>query len=184
MGSFNLEIPDEYLNSGEDFGFTTVDADTFEQQNQQERDVAEEVAGEISSTLMSEMSTKINGLEGKLNAVLLRLEDNTGDDDVSSTIDMDRIEEKIDKILAMENTELAQSIQDQGASIRAVIDEVEERKTELDKQYLEKMVDLEKLVLPLLINLTKNPDKEYLLWPDRAEKVRQHINKVLEITRG
>ena len=46
------------------------------------------------------------------------------------------------------------------------------------------MVDIEKLVLPLLINLTKNPDKEYLLWPDRAEKVRQHINKVLEITRG
>lgn len=184
MGSFNLEIPDEYLESGDDFGFTTVDADTFEQQNQQEREVAEEVADEISTTMMNQMNSKIDGLEGKINAVLLRLEDNTGEESISSDVDMDRIEEKIDKILAMENTELAQSIQDQGASIRAVIDEVEERKSQLDEQYLEKIVQVEKLVLPLLINLTKNPDKEYLLWPDRAEKVQSQIRKILEVTRG
>ena len=184
MGSFNLNIPDEYLSGSEDFGFTTVDADVFEQRNQQDRDVAEEVAGEISSSLTDQLNNKISGLEGKINAVLLRLEDNTGDDSVTPSLDLNRIEEKVDQILAMENTELAQSIQDQGASIRAVIDEVEERKKELEVQYVDKLVDVEKLVLPLLLNLTKNPDREYLLWPDRAEKVKQHIQKILEVTRG
>ena len=180
MGSFNLEIPDEYLNNSEDFGFTTVDSDEFDQQNQQEREVAEEVAGEVASSVVN----KINLLEGKINAVLLRLEDNTGDDNLLQNADFSRIEEKIDQILAMENDELAQSIQEQGASIRAVIDEVEERKSKLDEEYREKLSEVEQLVLPLLINLTKNPEREYLLWPGRAEKVQQHIKKVLEVTRG
>ncbi len=164
MGSFNLETPDEYLNNSEDFGFTTVDSDEFDQQNQQEREVAEEVAGEVASSVVN----KINLLEGKINAVLLRLEDNTGDDNLLQNADFSRIEEKIDQILAMENDELAQSIQEQGASIRAVIDEVEERKSKLDEEYREKLSEVEKLVLPLLINLTKNPEREYLLWPGRA----------------
>jgi len=180
MASFNLEIPDEYLSNSEDFGFTTVDSDQFEQQNQQEREVAEEVAGEVASSVVD----KINCLESKINAVLLRLEDNTGDESISQSVDMLRIEDKIDKVLAMENTELAQSIEDQGASIRAVIDEVEERKSKLDEEYRDKLTELEKLVLPLLINLTKNPEREYLLWPGRAEKVQQHIKRVLEVTRG
>ena len=180
MASFNLEIPDEYLSNSEDFGFTTVDSDQFEQQNQQEREVAEEVAGEVASSVVD----KIDCLESKINAVLLRLEDNTGDESISQSVDMLRIEDKIDKVLAMENTELAQSIEDQGASIRAVIDEVEERKSKLDEEYRDKLTELEKLVLPLLINLTKNPEREYLLWPGRAEKVQQHIKRVLEVTRG
>ncbi len=184
MGSFNLEIPDEYLDGADDFGFTTVDADAFEQQNQQEREVAEEVAGEISSNLISEVNTKISGLEGKINAILSRISDNSGDESIDNSIDMNRIEEKIDKILSMENTELAQSIQDQGANIRAIIDEVEERKSQLESDYNDKLKDVEKLVLPLLINLTKNPEREYLLWPDRADKVKTHINRILEITRG
>ena len=184
MASFNIEIPDEYLGGGEDFGFTTVDADVFEQQNQQEREVAEEVAGEISSSLTNQINSKMSILEGKINSVLSRLEDNTGEDSIDSSIDLNRIEDKIDKILAMENTELAQSIQDQGASIRAIIDEVEERKNQLETLHEEKMVDLEKLVLPLLINLTKNPEKEYLYWPDRVSRVQDQIKKVLEVTRG
>ena len=131
MASFNIEIPDEYLGGGDDFGFTTVDADEFEQQQTQQGEVAEEVAGEVVSVLTSKMNT----LEGKINAVLLRLEDNTDNDGVDNSVDINRLEEKIDQILSMENAELTQSIQEQGASIRAVIDEVEERKKQLDEQY-------------------------------------------------
>lgn len=181
MATFNYEIPDEYLNNASDFGFTTVDSDTVEQQ---ERDVAEEVAGEISSNLINQISTKINGLEGKINSVLIKMEDNTDEDNVAGEINLARIEEKVDKILAMENEELTKSIQDQGESIRAIIDEVEERKSSLEDQYLEKMKEVEKLVLPLLVNLTKNPEREYLYWPDRSEKVKQQIGKVLSITRN
>tara|TARA_B100001094_G_scaffold333417_1_gene411896 strand:+ start:32202 stop:32753 length:552 start_codon:yes stop_codon:yes gene_type:complete len=181
MASFNYEIPDEYLENASDFGFTTVDSDAVEQQ---ERDVAEEVAGEISSNLIGQISTKISGLEGKINSVLLKMQDETDEDNVAGEINLVRIEEKIDKILAMENEELASSIQAQGESIRAVIDEVEERKSTLEDQYLDKMKEIEKLVLPLLVNLTKNPEREYLFWPDRSEKVNKQIGKVLSITRN
>ena len=94
------------------------------------------------------------------------------------------MEEKLDKILSMENTEMVAALNEQGNNIRAVIDEVEERKNQLNDQYAEKLSEIEKTVLPLLINLTKNPEREYLKWPDRAEKVRSHIQKVLELTRG
>ena len=36
-------------------------------------------------------------------------------------------------------------------------------------------------IIPLLNNLKKNPEKEYILWPNRLEKVEQfedHINKI------
>ena len=184
MANFSIEIPDEYLSGSEDFGFTTVDTDQFEQAELAEREITADVADELASGLVSELNTKISGLEGKINAILLRLEDSTDGEMLSSPVDMTRIEEKLDKILSMENTEMVAALNEQGNNIRAVIDEVEERKNQLNDQYAEKLSEIEKTVLPLLINLTKNPEREYLKWPDRAEKVRSHIQKVLELTRG
>lgn len=182
MANFNIEIPDEYLNSGEDFGFTTVDTDVFEQAEQTERKITSDVVDELASGLVSEINTKISGLEGKINAVLLRLDDST-DNEMTDSVEFSRIEEKIDKILSMENTEMVSALNEQGENIRAIIDEVEERKSLLDSQYKEKLSMIEKTVLPLLINLTKNPEREYLKWPDRASKVQGYIQRVLEITR-
>ena len=184
MANFNIEIPDEYLDGGEDFGFTTVDTDEFEQAELAEREITADVADDLASGLVSELNSKISGIEGKINAVLLRLEDSTDDEMMSPPVDMSRIEEKIDKILSMENTEMMSALNQQGESIRAVIDEVEERKGQLDDQYREKLSEVEKTVLPLLINLTKNPEREYLKWPDRSEKVRGYIQRVLTLTRG
>ena len=127
----------------------------------------------------------VTRMEYDMKDQLIRQTIMTTQDDVKELKeDMKRIEEKIDKILSMENTELAQSIQDQGANIRAIIDEVEERKSQLESDYNDKLKDVEKLVLPLLINLTKNPERESLLWPDRSDKVKTHINRILEVTRG
>ena len=36
-------------------------------------------------------------------------------------------------------------------------------------------------IMPLLTNLQKNPEKEYILWPDRLQKVEQfrdHLTKI------
>lgn len=181
MGTFNYEIPQEYLDS--DFGFTTVDADEFNKQHQVEGDISREVAGEVSDSLVA----KITQVESKIDAVITKLnnQDSGGEDsNVDLRLDLQRIEEKVDSIVSMETNELARAIQDQGEGIRAIIDEVEERKSGLDNQYREKLAEVEKLVLPLMINLTKNPDQEYLFWPDRAEKVREQINRVLTLTRG
>ena len=45
----------------------------------------------------------------------------------------------------------------------------------------EKLDKLYNAITPLLTNLKKNPEKEYILWPDRLEKVEafeDHIQKI------
>jgi hypothetical protein len=37
----------------------------------------------------------------------------------------------------------------------------------------EKLNKLYNAILPLLSNLKKNPEKEYILWPNRVEKIEQ-----------
>lgn len=46
------------------------------------------------------------------------------------------------------------------------------------------MKELEKLILPLLLNLKKNPDNAYIHWPNRAPMIDAQIEKILKITRG
>ena len=44
--------------------------------------------------------------------------------------------------------------------------------------------ELEQLVVPLLVNLMKNPEKEYIYWPNRTDKIKEQIDRVLALTRG
>lgn len=45
----------------------------------------------------------------------------------------------------------------------------------------EKLDALYNAVVPLLNNLKKNPEKEYILWPNRTEKIEQFEAKLLDI---
>jgi SMC interacting uncharacterized protein involved in chromosome segregation len=47
-----------------------------------------------------------------------------------------------------------------------------------------KLVQVEKLIMPLLVNLLKTADKDYIHWPNRKDKVQSQIDKLLSITRG
>jgi len=180
-------IPDEYLDSDFDFGFTMVDEDELEGITTTSVDNTDIVVNEVSSEVSEAISNKLEEVEGKVNAVLIKLDnlsEGSNDDFDPTTIDVSRIEEKLDKILEMESAELASAVSEQSEGIRAIIDEVEERKNLLTYQYKVKIKEVEKLVLPLLVNLSRSPEKEYLLWPDRAEKVQGQINKILEVTRA
>ncbi len=44
-----------------------------------------------------------------------------------------------------------------------------------------KVDDLYNAITPLLNNLKKNPEKEYILWPNRLEKVEQFESYLQEI---
>ena len=47
----------------------------------------------------------------------------------------------------------------------------------------EKLDKLYNAIVPLLNNLKKNPEKEYILWPDRLSKVEafeDHLQKIYE----
>lgn len=39
-------------------------------------------------------------------------------------------------------------------------------------------------IIPLLTNLKKNPEKEYILWPDRTAKIEQFEAKLFDIYSG
>ena len=99
------------------------------------------------------------------------------------------LEDKINNVLNIvslsdSSDDIRRAIEDQGVSISTAIDSVEDMKESLERDYERKLEEIEKLVLPLLVNLTKNPEREFIKWPNRAESVQSHINKILEVTRG
>lgn len=80
-----------------------------------------------------------------------------------------RIEDKLDNILNLYNS--------------GKLGLAAERE-KLEQETKAKLAELEALVVPLMINLMKNPEKEYLYWPGRKEKVQEQLDKILAITRG
>ena len=48
----------------------------------------------------------------------------------------------------------------------------------------EKIRQLEAIVVPLLNNLLKTADKEWIHWPNRREICQKQLDAVLKITRG
>jgi len=127
---------------------------------------------EASSTAQTveTISTKVEGLgnlEDKVNDIQTTLSG------IKSLLDFDElnIEGKLDTLLErVSNTE---STDDEIAR------QVKEETTE-------KMKELEKLVLPLLVNFIKPESlaQEYIYWPNRKEIIERQIKRILLITRG
>ena len=46
------------------------------------------------------------------------------------------------------------------------------------EQLQKKINGLRSMIMPLLNNLASDPDKEYILWPDRAIKIKAFIKKI------
>lgn len=63
---------------------------------------------------------------------------------------------------------------------QAAQQEVEATEVELK----DKLDGLRKMVMPLLNNLAKDPDKTYVFWPDRAVKIKAFIEKVNKYVDG
>lgn len=85
----------------------------------------------------------------------------------TSSADILRIEEKIDAL-----TSLVFRLEERG----------DENVTEA--QLKDKIRKLEAIIVPLLNNLLKTADKEYILWPNRGPIVQKQLDAVLAITRG
>ena len=81
--------------------------------------------------------------------------------------DIQRLEEKIDAL-----TSLVFQLEQRG----------DENVTEA--QLKDKIHKLEQIIVPLLNNLLKTADKEYILWPNRGPIVQKQLDAVLAITRG
>jgi hypothetical protein len=97
---------------------------------------------------------------------------------------LSRIEQKMDKVLSMELHELSAAVSEQGSNFETILGEIEERVSAERSSGREKLLKVENLIVPLLNNLMKNPEKEYIKWPNRVEKIQAQIQKILEITRS
>ena len=88
-----------------------------------------------------------------------------------TTVDTSALENKID------------------TSIKLIDQLVEMRKgdeTQMDilkKGHKEDMMKVEKMIMPLLYNLMKNPQDIYIKWPNRKEIIQKQISKIVSITR-
>ena len=57
--------------------------------------------------------------------------------------------------------------------------------SDVTKEMIEdKLLKVEHLIMPLLANLLKNNDKEYIYWPNREPIIKAQMEKITEITRG
>ena len=65
---------------------------------------------------------------------------------------------------AVDESEL-EAVQKATTKVESTSSKAEEAEEKLNKLY--------NAILPLLSNLKKNPEKEYILWPNRVEKVEQ-----------
>tara|TARA_R100000008_G_C3587237_1_gene173457 strand:+ start:6271 stop:6651 length:381 start_codon:yes stop_codon:yes gene_type:complete len=101
--------------------------------------------------------------EDELNA-LVQIDDQTTPDEIKE------MQEKLDLILQMNSTcEGSVAVKEQ-----------------YDELLKAKMEEIEKVTLPLLLNLKKNKAKDYIHWPggEREAKCDLQIQKLLNITRS
>jgi len=167
-----------------DFGSSAVSTDEFKKA---QPDTESTSSTGVSSDEFNELKKKIDSISSLIQALGDKedtsLFDETGETVKATGENISRVEDKIDKILAMESSQVASALEEQGSSIRAVIDEVEERKGELNEKFSGKLKELESLVIPMLKGLMKNAEKEYIYWPDRTPILEKQIKKVYNITR-
>jgi peptidoglycan hydrolase CwlO-like protein len=87
-----------------------------------------------------------------------------------------RIEQKVDALVTAMN----------GLSTKMMNldDEFDVIKSTTEQEVKSKLTEVEKLVMPLLVNLLKTADKDYIHWPNRQDKIQAQIDRLLSLTRG
>ena len=50
--------------------------------------------------------------------------------------------------------------------------------------YKQRLMEVEKLIVPFLNKLHSTGDKEYIYWPNRKPAIEKQIEKILKLTRG
>lgn len=59
----------------------------------------------------------------------------------------------------------------------------DETNSKIQAAYKKQMQALEKLILPILKNLMKNPESETIKWPNRETPIKAQIEKITAITK-
>jgi len=93
---------------------------------------------------------------------------------------------------APEDTEFKSELLDKISALESKLEElttgdtsslIEQHKQLLTSEVRGKLQQVEQMILPLLYNLQKNPDKEYIHWPNRKDIIQKQIDRILQVTR-
>ena len=87
-----------------------------------------------------------------------------------------RIEQKVDALVSAMNG--------LNTKLMNLDDEFDVVKSTTEADVRSRLIDVEKLIMPLLVNLLKSADREYIYWPDRSTKINDIIEKLLSHTRS
>ena len=60
---------------------------------------------------------------------------------------------------------------------------INEHRELVQQDVTSKLKQVEDLILPLLYNLQKNPEKDYIHWPNRTAIIDKQIEKIKSVTR-
>ena len=93
----------------------------------------------------------------------------------ANSAQIDELDSKVDLLTKLISNSLTE-LDDHKDNLQAI-----DSKKELD--FKDRLIDCEKLILPLLQNLMKNEDKEYIYWPNRKAIIQAQIDRLQKITR-
>tara|TARA_R110002012_G_scaffold12010_2_gene53876 strand:+ start:5603 stop:6019 length:417 start_codon:yes stop_codon:yes gene_type:complete len=93
----------------------------------------------------------------------------------ANSAQIDELDSKMDLLQKLISKTLAE-LDDHKDNLQSI-----DTKKELD--FKDRLIECEKLILPLLQNLMKNEDKEYIYWPNRKAIIQQQIDRLQKITR-
>ena len=108
--------------------------------------------------------------------------------EVKQVVDETTLETKVIREVVSSSGEAVSRLEQKVDTILQLYNEgklgIESERIQLQTQTKAKLVELEKMIVPLLVNLMKNSEKEYIYWPNRREKIQEQIDKIIAITRG
>lgn len=124
----------------------------------------------------------LSGFDFGFNAVEEMPQSEVEADTTPSTEDVEGINDNINRI---ENKldDVAKAINILTTRMTDLDDEFDVVKANTEQEVKDKLTQVEKLIMPLLVNLLKTSDKEYIYWPDRSEKINDMIEQLLSHTR-
>ena len=104
-----------------------------------------------------------------------------------STVDEDEVKEfetQVKSRVAEETTNISTGLEDKINELLKAREGDTGRVEELEKKRKEDLLKVEKIIMPLLHNLMKNPDDVYIKWPNRKVVIEKQIKKIVAITRS
>lgn len=181
----------------EDFGMEAVSAEELGNKIVAPSQATEVLESNIQG--ISNLETKIDKIISGVNGINALLDF----DELNIESKLDRILEQVDSVQSAAPTEVTAVVEESSETadklnrIMEAIGDPEKRKAEVERRLAEaiegreaavdeKLRDVEKLIIPLLINLIKpeSLEKKYIYWPNRKPIVERQIKRIMALTRG